>query len=413
MSAKHSFLEQYEFIKRELHLTNSDLKLKNNYSSPILFGLLSGVLNSKILFVGEYGLGKTSLAETISSIHTNTPIKSVREQSLKGHPELTYEEIIGRPDLGKLNLGEEKVIWSNFVKSKFKVIDEVNRIPEHKQNILLTGLQSSSWQYLNETFENDEIGVIATTNYSDSANNEIIPPLMDRFDLRVEVKSPNVNIARIIRTKQENLYEQIKAKGKTTSEVEDNFRKEVRRIYGHELITRDESEFLKEEIYKTSFSQEANLYMDVIVSELSSCQVFGNKRKNDECPPGCHYSNYACNKIVSPMSVRTIKSITNYSKAVAYLEGESEVKPMHLSKVLPFAINHKLGVSSNEDFDERREDNKETHYFKKITKEIEQRFYQIKNKQEEFVTSILRNDYSKAKSIAREIEHPVFLEYLK
>src|SRR5690606_27298599 len=121
--------------------------------------------------------------------------------SIKGHPELSFEQLIGRPDLGLLNTGKEKVLWSDFIQSPSKVIDEINRIPESKQNILLTGMQNNSWSFLNDYFISKESAWFATANYKDSGNFSIIPPLLDRFDLCLESKSPDINIARILRNK--------------------------------------------------------------------------------------------------------------------------------------------------------------------------------------------------------------------
>ena len=47
-----------------------------------------------------------------------------------GHPEQTEEKIVGRPDLGKLNQGQEEVVWSSFVQLPVKIVDEINKAKE-------------------------------------------------------------------------------------------------------------------------------------------------------------------------------------------------------------------------------------------------------------------------------------------
>ena len=117
---------------------------------------------------------------------------------MSGHPEQTEEKIVGRPNLGKLNQGEEVVVWSTFARLPVKIVDEINRLPETKQSLILDGLERGKWEYLNQGLINDEFCLFATANYQDQGTNTLVPPLLDRFDVVVESKHPGANIACLI-----------------------------------------------------------------------------------------------------------------------------------------------------------------------------------------------------------------------
>ena len=89
---------------------------------------------------------------------------------MSGHPEQTEEKIVGRPNLGKLNQGEV-VVWSTFARLPVKIVDEINRLPETKQSLILDGLERGKWEYLNQGLINDEFCLFATANYQDQGTN--------------------------------------------------------------------------------------------------------------------------------------------------------------------------------------------------------------------------------------------------
>ena len=89
---------------------------------------------------------------------------------MSGHPEQTEEKIVGRPNLGALNRGDEEVVWSAFSVLPVKVVDEINRLPETKQSLILNGVDRGNWTYLNQVQINEEYCLFATTNYQESRN---------------------------------------------------------------------------------------------------------------------------------------------------------------------------------------------------------------------------------------------------
>lgn len=417
MEQREKFHELYEYIKANHHLSASDFAVgKKKYNSSILLGLTSSILNGKTLFVGEYGLGKTTLAETLCSLTLSIPRSKVASSSIKGHPELNYEQMIGRPDLGKLNNGEEEVIWSDFVKSKGKLVDELNRIPEGKQNILLTGMQSNTWSYLNQSITSEDGPWFATKNYKDSGNYRVIPPLMDRFDLAIETKSPGVNVSRLLRDREEPDIDLYDLEESREGSLEEEFRKHMKDQYGLELLTDKDKEIIRKQVKNQKISTEGNYFLDTLTAELSSCQVYGQKRSNDTCPTGCHFSQYACNKVNNTLSVRSTKSIAGYAKALSWIDGADEVTVRHIAKIAPYATWHKTGFE-REYISNHVEDNREQpldiYLMEKTVDNIQNRFTKIKKEQEKIVDYIVNDEISEARKLADKLDHPVFKEYVK
>jgi MoxR-like ATPase len=196
----HSKLRDiYAYINENLYYNRPDLHVQNeSANATLLLILFTALTGGKALVVGEPGLGKTTAAEYVCSLVYGFPLGVIWSSVVSGHPEQTEEKIVGRPDLGKLNQGEEVVIWSLFARLPVKIVDEINRLPETKQSLVLDGVERGKWEYLNQSFINDEFCLFATANYQDQCTNTLVPPLLDRFDVILESKHPGANIASLI-----------------------------------------------------------------------------------------------------------------------------------------------------------------------------------------------------------------------
>ncbi|MEM2989905.1 MAG: AAA family ATPase, partial [Halobacteria archaeon] len=181
----------YSFVSENLYFNIPDIQVEEKgYNSTLLLSLITALTGGKELIVGEPGLGKTTSAEYISCLIYQLPLDIIWDSEVEGHPEQTEEKIKGRPDLGELNIGREEVIWSNFTQLQPKIVDEINRLPPSKQSIILKGCDTGIWRYLDELLVNEEYCLFATANYSDRGTTELLPPLLDRFDVEVESKHP-------------------------------------------------------------------------------------------------------------------------------------------------------------------------------------------------------------------------------
>lgn len=409
---QNKFFENYDFLKKNVYFCESDLDLDfKKVNSSLFFGLLSGLSGKNCLFMGDYGLGKTKLSNALGAICSLTDEDEVANSSLKGHPDLSLENIVGRPDLGALNQGVEKVIWSSFVKSDIKIIDEINRIRESSQNILLSGVQSNTWSYLNESLKGKKSALFATANYSDSGNNSIIPPLLDRFDIALECKRGGINVDRYMRY---NDVKKINVKQDVSSKAA--FKNIFEQEKGVSLF--DESEMYEFLSYvdNMSFSEDANLFMDCLVAELGSCQVFGSKREVDTCPSGCPYSEYSCYDVSGAMSFRSSSAVDYFSKALAFLSNSDFVEREHIIEVAPRVLWHKSKVRSeliDDQKDRVRYDPINLAAMKGIVNDISKRANQVNEYQTGLINAILDDDFAVAENILQNNNHPVLREYLK
>jgi len=430
----NKFNKIYAYIKDNIHFCNNDFSLnKNNYNTAVLTGMLTSLVNGKMIYVGEYGQGKTTLSEVISSLMFSIPPVAVEASSVKGHPELTNEQLVGRIDLGLYSQGIEKTIWSDFVFSKSKIIDELNRIPEHKQNILLMGMQSGMWKNLSEYVQCEEGPWFATMNYKDKGNNGIVPPLLDRFDISVEAKSPGINNMRLITYANKISFDYpdidfayaslMGKKGLTYQEyvsemsvLKNEFRERTFRDKGLELFTNEELNEIQEEIKSKTFKNNAMYFLDVIFAELGTCQHYEEKRTTDICPEDCHFSTYACKQTKNSISVRTIQAVNKYSKAISWLDNKSEVDTNHVQSILPLTLWHKLEF--DDDLFSKYEKKGRTEPAKLATTnailgDITKRSRKILSAQKEVVGYMLSNQEKEAKKKADSMDHPVFAGYLK
>ena len=138
-SLRNKVLQIYRYIRAHLYLNRPDMTVTGEqFNSALLMSLLVGLCRGKALIIGEPGLGKTTSVEYVGALLYRIPLGTIWKGEVSGHPEQTEEKIVGRPDLGKLNLGKEVVVWSHFALLPVKIVDEINRLPETKQSMILT-----------------------------------------------------------------------------------------------------------------------------------------------------------------------------------------------------------------------------------------------------------------------------------
>ncbi len=354
-------LQIYEYISEYLYLNRPDLTINNKkFNTALLMSLLAGLGRGKVLVIGEPGLGKTTFTEYVGSLVHRIPLGIIWGAQVSGHPEQTEEKIVGRPDLGKLNSGEEVVIWSHFTQLPVKIVDEINRLPETKQSIILNGVDRGNWEYLNDTVISREYCLFATANYQDRGTNTMIAPLMDRFDVMVESRHPGANLAgvlgetgcheSILRHKDlEKAFQKIlhrplddDTRRQKLDELSDEFDKYLSEQTEIPGFTSMERYAVIEQKNQIPFDMDFNAFLRMVISEFSFCHQYGQKRSNDTCEAGCHFTGYLCSKTKNCLSNRFPKSVRNLSQTLAWLLGDQTTGLHHLEAVLPFALAHRI-----------------------------------------------------------------------
>jgi len=439
MLNQEKLLRMYSYIKDNLYLCHSDMNIgKDSFNSNLLFGLLTSVNKGKQLVMGEYGGGKTTSSEYLLSMIYGIPRRVLQSSTLKGQAEITSEKTIGRPDLGALNNGDEKVIWSYFVTLEPKIIDEFNRIPESKQNMLLEGADRGNWQYLNDMVSNGDFAMFATINYKDSGNNRIVEAAVDRFEVAVESRFPTVNNIRRIRSQflgkssagglledpatEQKMYDVMlqdkpySEKRKELRVLQDDFRKLVESRTKLELLSEADLVQIMNEIQHIPLSKDSILFLDLVTAEMYSCMMFGQKRSNEGCAESCHYQNLLCGRKTNCDSVRTTFSEKKYAQSFAWLLGDKEVTNQHLSVVMPYVLWHKMKFTDNHMKGykkDQRDDPFQLYVTKKAVGDLLQRFSKLRDAQSQMYDLMLADKIADAKKLAADVDHPVFHEYLK
>jgi hypothetical protein len=351
----------YQLMNDHLYFNRPDLDIKGEkFNSAILFSLLTALKQGKELIIGEPGLGKTTSAEFICSLIYQFPLGMIWASEVSGHPEQTEEKIIGRPDLGKLNQGEEEVVWTNFTQIPAKIVDEINRLPETKQSMILDGVDRGNWEYLNEMIINEEYCLFATANYQDGGTNALIAPLVDRFDVMIESKYPGANLSfqvgknsrkdhflRHPKIEKEfhRLFKSKIAYDKKMAKMEelcDTFGEFVLDTLGVRPLQKRDREQIRAEMEDLAYDLDASAFTRMVLAEFSFCEHYGQKRSVENCEEGCHYSGYLCHEVKNCASNRLPTSIKQYAQGLAWLLQDSEIDIEHIKSVIPFTLAHRV-----------------------------------------------------------------------
>jgi len=398
-------LNIYGFIQENLYLNRPDLKVSDQpFNSALLFSLLTALNCGKQIIIGEPGLGKTTSAEYVCSLTYRFPLGLIWASEVAGHPEQTEEKIVGRPDLGRLNRGEEVVVWSYFTQLPVKIVDEINRLPETKQSMILDGVDRGNWEYLNDAIINDEYCLFATANYQDRGTNTIIPPMIDRFDVIVESRHPGANIAYQIGLKDrhaatlrdkeyERRFKQVlleradyEDKIEKIEELCEGFGERMRKSFQIEMLSRDERSQIRDIMEDLPLDADANAFLRTVIAELSFCCKYGQKRSEETCDEGCHYTNFLCHKTANCISNRLPTTVRSYSQSLAWLMGEESVSIQHVKTVLPYALAHRVQWRDDYVFQKQgdsRRDSLQIYMAKQAVGEIHRRYteqsHHIKN----------------------------------
>jgi MoxR-like ATPase len=350
----------YAFISEHLYFGRPDLDIQDeSVNATLLLSLLTALIGGKALIIGEPGLGKTTAAEYVCALVYGLPLGVIWSSVVAGHPEQTEEKIIGRPNLGKLSQGEEAVVWSHFARLPVKIVDEINRLPETKQSLILDGIERGKWEYLNQGLINDEFCLFATANYQDQGTNTLVPPLLDRFDILVESKHPGANMAYLIgqssvrdtllrhAASEEAFLEVLRGAsngqgGQASFEpLHRRFAKVLRQRHGPSTLSRSERQTARQEIAALEVDLAASAFIRAVLAELSFCCKYGQKRSGETCDEGCHYTGYLCYEVRNCVSNRLPGSLHRYAQALAWWLGDPCVELEHVRAMLPYTLAHR------------------------------------------------------------------------
>jgi MoxR-like ATPase len=352
--------ELYDRIRSDLYLCREDMEVgSERYNSALALGTMTELNKGKQLLYGEYGGGKTTVAEYLHSLYHTLPLDLIRRVSVRADPQKTDEKMIARPDYGALHGQKEKVVWQHFVLVGPKIVDEFNRLPESNQSMLLNGVDRGDWNYLNDSISTGPMPLFATCNYADKGNNGLIPPLLDRFDVSAESKFPGVANVIAISMDYHNGKDRVLKNEKLTekaiaalnsgmsyrdvrSALEDvaiGYREHLAKE-GFPVIEKGDLEKASEEIGKIPLDNDAQIYFTFLAAELNLDSRYGQKRSIDST--NADAGLYLGGAFEGAGSRRAEKAIIRYAQSLAWLQDAKEVSLDHILNIAPHVLWHRL-----------------------------------------------------------------------
>lgn len=297
------------------------------------------VSNSAMILVGGHGGGKTTLVKLLGRLFTSNSLNEIENSIIRGHPQLTEEKLIGTLKLGKLmHEGVEEVVWRDFIKNFWKIIDEVNRLTPYAQDILLSLLAEGTVKYYDEITTISKYCLYATINPQDVGTFELSEPFLDRFGISAPISMPISHDLQLILSGKDEKYAGY-------DEL----------VQVPKILTIDELMEIWYHVNKVDFTPNVNKYIHAIVREFTLCARIDKGNIDNQKPStglcsGCHFNTAqnVCNKIDSILSVRVAKDLLRYSKALAWLLGIKEVDVNIVNTIAPYVISHRIAYAPRE-----------------------------------------------------------------
>ncbi len=320
-----------------LHVGVSDLPIGGKrFNAQLLFSVANACLrNRAVLLYGGMGANKTTLINILGSAFLNQSFDEVENLMITGHPEQTEEKIIGFIDPRQWmhsSSTELKVLWTPWARSRWKLINEINRFPAGKQNLFLEILQKRKITYAGQVLEPGDTCYFATMNPEFSSTYPVDEALMDRISACVPALQPNF-IAGL------NLAERVK---------------EVRELADQlPRFSGDEFDSLPRAVDSTQLDVLTELCIISLVRDFTLCerapgfdktQLSGTNPSRGLCV-GCHYFNnpeVCCWQVDEGLSDRVRQDLRAFTKAVSFVAGFKEKPKIEvLRAVAPYVIWHR------------------------------------------------------------------------
>ena len=324
--------------------TDVRLPSDQSYSSFVLLPLLNFAVRKRALFVGGPGRGKTASA-ILMGILAGYSMSELRRAIQHGQPQMTISDLLGNPlpkDLIQSDDMENiKIAWRKWISMRVKIVDEYNRIPTRTQSALLTLLGDGYAEILGQTIESPESAWFLTANDDGGGGTyQVIEALKDRID--IVIKALNFN-PRFL--------------GGLLSRIEDNIRPEA--VVPKEIIfTEKELEAAYAAILKVPIPVGVRRRIEFFAAQFDFCDLaaqdieykskdtikLAGKTLSAVCANDCGRDKIKClcSQTENGLSVRSLMTLLNFSKTLAWFRGSPIVTVDDVRQIVPFLFHDKL-----------------------------------------------------------------------
>ena len=318
-----------------LHVGRKNLSIgEENVNAQLYFPLANACLRGRaVLLYGGMGANKTTLVNLLGSSFLALDLDEVENLMVTGHPEQTEEKIIGFLDPRQWSRegSETSVLWTPWARSRWKLINEINRFPSGKQNLFLEILQKRKISYAGQIIEPGDTCYFATMNPEFSATYPMDEALLDRISVCVPAQQPDF------------------LAGLALAEREKSVRELARSL---PRFTPQEFDALPDLVAAVRLSSRVELAILCLLRDFTLCerapgydktQLSGARPSLGLCP-GCHYYNNPeslCWQIDEGLSDRVRQDLRDFCRALAFLLNRDADVDV-LRAVAPYVIWHRL-----------------------------------------------------------------------
>lgn len=334
----------------------------------LTLGTMNHLAGGNMMLVGEPGTGKTTFANTIAAVNTGLPLDLYAKTQIQGHPDVTKEDILARPDIGTLLYdGDEDVVFQNTVYMPEVTVDEMNRMPEGKQSIMQEYIRTGIVGHLNKVYSREQdVPFAATVNHPDGGTYNMTPPIRDRFDISLEFTHGHGHYQEIIDDFAQNLEDDLMFPDATeevlayleqkdvSPDEKETFLDEVRdefddafREHGFEPFSDDEREALMAYADEIEFTQNARSFLNFMYDEINLSSDGNAKRRSDEITEQLHDDMLGFTKIENGMSARRYDAVETFAKLTAFYNADDAVELDHVRTVAPYTLAHALDFTND------------------------------------------------------------------
>jgi MoxR-like ATPase len=339
-----------------LHVGAADLRVGDRkVNSQLYISLANSCLrNRAALLYGGMGANKTTLVNLLGSAFTGLSFDEVENLMVTGHPEQTEEKIVGfidprqwscpsdlppgRPGSSSSSSSSSspaplQILWTPWARSRWKVINEINRFPSGKQNLFLELLAKRKVGYAGETLALGDTCYFATMNPDFSSTYPLDEALLDRISIAVPAVQPDFLAGLALAEREEEVSILASSLPRFSAEEFDALPRLVASV---PLDSRVELSII-------------SLLRDFTLCErapaFDKTQLSGGSKPSRGLCAGCHYFNnpeVCCWQIDEGLSDRVRQDLRSYTRAVALLlgqEGEGMIEV--LRAIAPYVIWHR------------------------------------------------------------------------